>query len=119
MLPDSSLIWTMALRIVAQASFTSVTNWHECQIEAPCRTPRVPWDRRRCHKGPGSDHRADATQGEGWTPSGCCSRRGYGHPTRLSRTALPQQTTAPPAACRQRSDAADRGGYPPCPESWT
>ena len=43
-----------------------------------------------------------APSGE-WTPSGCCSQTVYGRP---------------PAACRQRWDAAGLGGCPPCPGSW-
>ncbi len=40
----------------------------------------------------------------GWTPFGCCSRRGYGRP---------------PTACRQRSGAAGQEECLPCPESST
>merc|ERR1712223_616076 len=42
-------------------------------------------------------------QGEGWTPSGCCSRRG---------------SFRPRAACQRRSTSAGPGGCPPCPGSW-
>eukprot|EP00967_Tisochrysis_lutea_P046053 scaffold55891_cov25-Tisochrysis_lutea.AAC.1 len=45
---------------------------------------------------PPACHHADAAPGAGWTPSGCCSQPGCGHP---------------PAACQQRSDAAGQGGY--------
>jgi hypothetical protein len=37
-------------------------------------------------------------------PSGCCSQTGFGRPR---------------AACQRRSIAADPGGFPPCPGSWT
>merc|ERR1712213_282651 len=40
-------------------------------------------------------------QGGGWTPSGCCSRRG---------------SFRPQAACQRRSTSAGLGGCPPCPE---
>jgi hypothetical protein len=42
-------------------------------------------------------HRADATPSEAWTPSECCSR---------------PKCDRPPAASRQRSNAADQGECP-------
>ena len=45
----------------------------------------------------------DAAPSGGWTPSGCCNPKGCGHP---------------PAACQQRSGAADQVGSPPCLGSW-
>src|SRR6201994_4925496 len=46
----------------------------------------------------------DEAPSAGWTPSGCCSQREFGHPL---------------AAFQRRSIVAGLVGCPPCPESWS
>ena len=81
-----------------------------------------------------SRRRAGAGRGAAWTPSGCCSPTACGlrvggkaarrlgwrrRVTALGRArGRSRKTHHPPAACRQKSGAADPAGCPPYPGSW-
>ena len=104
------------------------------QRAAMGRQPAAPGSAGSTHARARSRRRAGAGRGAAWTPSGCCSPTACGlrvggkaarrlgwrrRVTALGRArGRSRKTHHPPAACRQKSGAADPAGCPPYPGSW-